>query len=328
VSDTLFEDVRLGSEADLPPADTHCLDVALLDMSHGIVNLGHDAMLASVAANAARLEPQLRAAGLRMRAISFDVRKRRQLPHHSRRFVLYLGTAGPGHLEPQRNVRDDPAGELIEEDAGWEAPLFALFDAIRADENAALLGVCYTFGLLCRWTGVARPLLRPAAKSPIMAVKQNVLSEAALAHPWFSQFAAQLPDGSQFPVLDSRHYDLVPAGRFPEGVTSLARELLLDGNPGPAMTMCEFARSKNGRLPRIFGVNFNAEIGDVESLDVLLRAKIERGECDSDWYRSRAALFPELRSDPQRERLRLIAAGYCFDVLARAHLEAAIERVG
>ena len=43
-------------------------------------------------------------------------------------------------------------------------PTFRLFDAIRADETAALLGVCHTFGVMCRWSGAARA--RAAGQRP------------------------------------------------------------------------------------------------------------------------------------------------------------------
>ena len=46
------------------------------------------------------------------------------------RFAVYVGTGGPGHIDPHQN---DGARRgqrrASREDPAWEAPLFALFDA-------------------------------------------------------------------------------------------------------------------------------------------------------------------------------------------------------
>src|SRR5258706_7700998 len=50
------------------------------------------------------------------------------------------------------------------EDPSWETPLFHLFDAIAEREDAALIAVCHTFGLMCRWLDVADPVARGPEK--------------------------------------------------------------------------------------------------------------------------------------------------------------------
>ncbi len=56
------------------------------------------------------------------------------------RFAVYMGTGGPGHLDPRRNDGRSEGSQGIQEDPSWEQAVFRLFDAILADEGAALLG--------------------------------------------------------------------------------------------------------------------------------------------------------------------------------------------
>ena len=67
---------------------------------------------------------------------------------------LYLGTGGPGHLDPRRNdgVRRQPGHRR---DPGVGGAALRAFDAVHAHPDAALLGICHTFGVMCRWLGVA-----------------------------------------------------------------------------------------------------------------------------------------------------------------------------
>src|SRR5438067_1910781 len=80
--------------------------------------------------------------GAKVRVLSYDVRRSIQIPQSPNgRFQLYLGTGGPGHLDPRFNdgVREESQG--IAETSAWEAPLFRLFDEIVAHPSAALFGV-------------------------------------------------------------------------------------------------------------------------------------------------------------------------------------------
>ncbi len=152
---------RVERDGDLPPADPAIVDVAVLDMHHGWPNLGHEAIVHAIQNAVCDLQPVLQDAGLSFRVISFDVRRGQQVPEPpGGRHALYIGTGGPGHLDPSRNDGASPGSQGIDEDPRWEPRVFALFDAIRADRNAALLAVCHTFGVMCRWLGVADAVLR------------------------------------------------------------------------------------------------------------------------------------------------------------------------
>src|SRR5262245_35703471 len=99
-----FEYVRIESPEDLPAPDPRVVDVALLDMNHGWPNLGHDSLVQAVRDAARELEPALEAAELHLRVLSFDVRRSHMVPDATgRRYGLYIGTGGPGHIDPHLN---------------------------------------------------------------------------------------------------------------------------------------------------------------------------------------------------------------------------------
>ncbi|MBV8491423.1 MAG: hypothetical protein JO199_12930, partial [Candidatus Eremiobacteraeota bacterium] len=201
------------------------------------------------------------------------------------------------------------------------------FDDIEDNDAALMYAVCHSYGLLCRWSGVAKPVLRGASKGgPSIGVVDNVLTDQAVAHPWFSRLAAHLPDGRHLPVVDSRHYDLIPRRKkFPRGTTPIAYETNERGGPpGEALTMCEFARKANG-TPRIFGANHHPEIPDATRLASLLQRKVATGEVTKEWYDSRAALIEALQADDHSEPARLLAAGYSFGFLVRDGLRDLID---
>jgi hypothetical protein len=299
------EATRIESPADVPERDDRAIDVALLDMNCGYANVGHDAIVAIVRDSAAALGPELARSGRRIRVFSYAVRDKHMVPDHAdARHALYLGTGGPGHLDPRRNehVRGT---EEIWEDPAWEEPLWRLFDAIYADREAALYGVCHSFGLLCRWSGVAEPVLRgPEKGGPMSGVGTNVLTAEALAHPWFARLAAVAPDGA-VPVLDSRHYDLLPSGARREDATAIAFESAPGGDgPGEALTMLEVARDPDG-LPRIFAVNSHPEIGEAERVEELLERLLARGTIDRAMFEQRSAMLPVLREERREARLHV-----------------------
>ncbi len=297
------EAIRIESPGDVPERDERTIDVAILDMNCGYANVGHDAIVAIVRDSGAELEDALARSGRRIRVLSYAVRDKLMVPDHgAARHALYIGTGGPGHLDPRRNERERGTEE-IREDPAWEAPLWSLFDAIRADETAALYGVCHTFGLLCRWSGVAEPALRgPEKGGPMSGVGTNVLTPEALAHPWFARLAALGPGGS-VPVLDSRHYDLMPSGAIPPGATAIAFESAPSGEaPGEALTMLEIARDPDG-MPRIFAVNSHPEVGAPERVEALLERLLAGGTIDRTVFDQRAAMLPMLRDDRREARL-------------------------
>ncbi|MGA8535282.1 MAG: hypothetical protein WB615_14330 [Candidatus Tumulicola sp.] len=299
----------------------------LLDMNHAWQNAGHDSIVALVRRLTADADASLSEAGVRVRLISYDVRRNHIVPPAPSGVALYVGTGGPGHLDPRMNLRDDvEAGEILES-GEWEAPLFELYGAIERDERAMLYGVCHTFGLLCRWSGIAEPALRSEEKGgPSIGIVENVLSPQALEHPWFARLAAHLPDGRHFPIVDSRHYDLIARrSTFPRGITPIAYETVPPrGAAQPALTMVEFARKADG-VPRIFASNHHPEIPDAIELAALLEGKLAGGEVTRDWYESRAALVDQLLRRNHSEPARLLAAGYSFGFLLRDGLRDAIE---
>lgn len=296
--------MTVPSGASLPERAPRIVDVAVLDMNHGSPNVGHDGVVAAFQDVTCELSLPLAAAGISVRAISFDVRRALQLPApDDERFAIYIGTGGPGHLDPRLNDGSDPLAQGVAEDPSWEAPLFRLFDAISRREDAALLAVCHTFGLMCRWLEVADPVARgPEKGGKSEGVRDNLLTDQARAHPLFAAFARRLGDGGRLRVLDSRLYDLIPRSDARRRVMMLATETLgVDGPPGDAMTMMEVARDGSGRMPRIFGVNHHPEIIDRANLMGMLRFKLDRGAVTKQWYEQRmmtlSRQFPDERSD-------------------------------
>ena len=302
-----FEYVR--TDGGVPPADPQVIDVALLDMNHSWPNVGHDSIVHAVRECAESLVT----ADLKVRVLSFDVRRRNALPESAGgRFALYIGTGGPGYLDPRLNDGVSEFAQGIRETDAWEAPLFRLFDSIMTHPSAALIGVCHTFGLMCRWSGAAHPELREEKSSGMPA---NVLSPAAADHPWFSRFASELPDHRHFRVVDNRLFDLVLDGG---GVTPMAFE---DERSG-TVTMAEFARA--GDMPRVWGVNHHPEIIDREHLLGVLREKRAHGEVTAQWYEERSHTLENEMVGEAEQQSRLTSE-YTFLGVLRHHLQRLIE---
>lgn len=305
-----FRFARVERGDDPPPADPHVIDVAMLDMHHGWPNLGHEALVHVIQNTVCDLREHLVRAGLSIRVVSYDVRRGRAVPEPpGGRHTIYLGTGGPGHLDPSFNDGREGSQGIVE-DPSWEAPLFELFDAIRADSQASLFAVCHTFGVMCRWLGVADAVLRgPEKGGKSTGIRHNVLRHEAQQHPWFTRFAQTLDDGERFPVLDNRLYDLVPQGAPPPGVTLLAHECDDGGEPGDAVTMVEFSPGGDEAIPRILGVNHHPEIVNRQRQIVLLEKKRARGGVDEAWVAERlAALTQAIDDDANDQHLHLTSS--------------------
>ena len=66
---------------------------------------------------------------------------------------------------------------------------------MHAHPDAALIGVCHTFGVMSRWLGVADPVLRGPEKGGKSAgIVDSVLTPASAAHPWFGGLARGVAD--------------------------------------------------------------------------------------------------------------------------------------
>lgn len=297
---------RVEKPADLPARDDRIVDVAILDMNHGWPNLGHDSLVHAVMDAACDLVPALQGTDLRMRAVSFDVRRGGGVPEGpDGRFAVYVGTGGPGHIDPRSNDGIAPAAQGVVEDPSWEAPLFALFDDIKAAPGAALLSVCHSFGVMCRWAGTARAVLRGVEKGgKSVGILDNLLTPEAHDHPWFRRFAESLRDGRRFRVVDHRLFDLIPVpdpGQ-PDAIP-LSRETRGPGGPvGDALTMMEFARDAGGVMPRVLGVNHHPEIVDRSRQMMILGQKRERGEVTQEWFEDRARALTENYPDDTTDR--------------------------
>jgi len=301
-----FDYVRIERPEDLPAADPRIVDVAVLDMNRGWPNLGHDCLVHAVLDAACELLPVALETGVRVRALSFDVRGQGMIPDPaSGRYSLYLGTGGPGHIDPLLNDGVSEGSQGIHEDPAWQAPLFRLFDHVVADENSALLAVCHTFGVLCHWSGLAAPVLRgPEKGGKSTGVLENVLAPEALDHPWFRRCFEEM--GGRMRVLDNRLFDLIPTGGpFPDGVTPIGWETLGVGGPaGDAITMIEFARDAGGTMPRVFGVNHHPEIFNRAGQLAILEQKLERGEVSATWFAERLEVLT--RSYPGEDSEKLL----------------------
>jgi hypothetical protein len=313
--DPRFEFVRVEAPADLPPADPRAVEVAVLDMHHGWPNLGHAAIVHVLQSAVCDIRDTLDALDLRVRVISYDVRRRHMLPEPpGGRHGLYLGTGGPGHLDPAVNDGLTGGSQGIREDGRWERPLFDLFSAIRDDEDAALFGVCHTFGVMCRWLGVADAVMRGPEKGGKSAgITEGVLTAQALEHPWFSRFAEELPDHRHLRILDNRLYDLIPRRGFESVVLPIGFECLGPaGAPGDAVTMVEVARDASGIMPRVFGVNHHPEVVNRPRLLTILLQKRDRGEVDEAWFDERLRTLTQEVSDEHGDRLLHLTSSYTF----------------
>ncbi len=125
----VFEYVRVEREDERPPDDPSAVDVGVLDMNHGWPNIGHDAIVMGIQTMACEIREELLAAGLRVRAVSYDVRRGGVIPPAPATGSdggVFVGTGGPGHLDPRRNDGVSEGSQTIAENPAWEAPLFAL----------------------------------------------------------------------------------------------------------------------------------------------------------------------------------------------------------
>jgi hypothetical protein len=322
-----LEYVRVESASDVPFPDPRAVDVAVLDMNHGWPNLGHDSLVHAVQDAACDVLPALDEAGLRVRVLSFDVRRRGVVPAPPPRFGIYLGTGGPGHLDPHLNDGSIEGSQGLREDPSWEAAVFRLFDAILDTPTAALLSVCHSFGVMCRWSGAADAVLRSEQKGGKSAgIMENVLTHEAQQHPWFARFAEELPERRRLRVVDHRLFDLVPSGPLPAGATAIGFETLgLGGPAGEALTMMEFARDVDGVMPRVFGVNHHPEIVDRSRQLMILEQKRERGEVSEEWYLDRVKLMNAYPEEGTDRRLHLTSDFTLLGPL-RFHLHRALRQ--
>lgn len=291
----MFRYTRIERSADVPPAEDGLIDVVILDMNYGVPNLGHDSIVHAIHESARPVQKEV---GLAVRVLSFDVRRHHVVPEWDPdRFRLFVGTGGPGHLDPRKNTGIEDWCEGITETADWEIPLFELFDRIAEDERMALVGFCHSFGIICRWAGLAEPVLRGPEKGKSQGIVGYRLTPAALGHPWFSRFAAELTESPNFRVLDSRLFDLMRVEPMPPGVTVLATEQ----DDERVMTMVEIARDPRGTMPRIFGANHHPEVVDLHHMEEVLEEKVAIGEVTEQWRKERGDALRAYWKEPDTD---------------------------
>jgi hypothetical protein len=325
----VFSYVRVEKPEDVPAPDPRVVDVAVLDMNHGWPNLGHDSLVHAVLDAGCDLIQALEGTGIQVRALSYDVRRSGVVPEPpGARFSLYLGTGGPGHLDPRQNDGVAEWSQSVHENPAWEPPTFRLFDAIMKDESAALLGVCHTFGVMCRWSGAAQPVLRGKSKGKSTGILENLLTPEARQHPWFKRFADELPDGRRLRVVENRLFDLVPDGdRLPPGILTIGHETLGLGGPrGEAVTMLEFARDREGLLPRVFASNHHPEIVDRFRQIMILEQKYDRGDVSHEWYQERLEVLTRTYPDENSDQRLHVTSDYTLLGPLRFHLYRAVRR--
>jgi hypothetical protein len=324
----IFRYHRVERPEDVPAPDERAIDVPVLDMNHGWPNLGHDSLVHAVLDTGCDLLEPLQGTGLHIRVLSYDVRRSGILPEGpGERFSIYVGSGGPGHLDPRRNDGVAPGSQGLHEDPSWEAPAFRLFDAIRAREDAALLGLCHSFGVMCRWSGAADESLRGPAKGKSTGILENILTPEARQHPWFKRFSDELPDGRRLRVVENRLFDLLPSGHgFPAGVLPIGYETLGLGGPrGDAVTMLEFARDRGGVMPRIFAVNHHPEIVDRFRQIMILNQKKDRGEVTNEWYQERLEILTRTYPDENSDQRLHLTSDYTLLGPLRFHVYRAVR---
>jgi hypothetical protein len=329
-ADSGFSYQRVLRRGDGPLPDSETIDVAVLDMNHGWPNLGHAAVVRSLRQVVCDMRGPLADAGLRVRVSSYDVRRDAGTPWlDADAGLLCLGTGGPGHLDPRRNDGSDAGSQGITENPAWEPDVFRLFDELRAHPEGVLLGICHTFGIMCRWLGVADAHLRGPEKGGKSAgIMENALTDAAATHPWFRYLSDQAGPPQRIAVLDSRLYDLLPDGPLPETMTAIGYETLgVGGQVGPALTMLEVERSHDDGVPRVLGVNHHPEIVNRPRQLSLLRRRHAKGKIEDRWYEERRRTLMETLDDRAGEQQLALTSSFTLHGPLRYHLLRRLRRL-
>lgn len=292
-----FEVRAVDPRRGIPPADPNAIDVVALDMNKGWPNLGFDSILFAIRDAVCDFASLLEEKGLRVRVLTVDVRGDKLVPvHEPGRFALYVGSGGPGHIDPHRNDGRSEASQGVVDDPTWLEPLGRLFEDVLADPHAAFLALCHSFGLLYRHLGGARVAVRGAEKGGKSSGQKVIaLAPEALRHPWFGRLARGAV-GAKIRALDSRYCDLLPDTAAParDDLLVLAHETLEpSGERGEAVTMVEFARDRDGVMPRVYGTNFHPEVVGRERFRMVLEERRASGRTTDAWYAERLTMLEE-----------------------------------
>ena len=254
----VYDYVRIERRRTSPPRTRTSIDVAILDMNHGWPNMGHDSLVQVVKDAACDLRRVLAESGLRIRALSYEVRQRHMIPEApGGRFAVYIGTGGPGHIDPHHNDGWPPGSQGIDEDPTWEGPLFALFDGIReSDEARAARGVPQLrrdVPLVGR--GAPRAALRGQGRQERGRPGERPHRGRGAAIRGSASWRRSCPDHRRVRVVDHRLFDLIPEPALPRGLTPIGYETRgVEGPPARHHDDRVGAR-RAGTMPRVFAVN-------------------------------------------------------------------------
>ena len=153
-------------------------------------------------------------------------------------------------------------------------------------------------------------------------IVDNVLTDAALEHPWFSRLARELPDRRRLKILDNRLYDLIPpADGLPSDVVGLSCEALgVCGPPGDALTAIEVARDPSGRCRASWASTTIPRSSTDPRQLTILRKRMERGAVTPEWYAERAKALTETIGDERGDQWLHLTSAYMFLGPLRYHL--------
>ena len=215
------------------------------------------------------------------------------------RFAIYVGTGGPGHIDPHQNDgRAEGAQGLARTRPG--SPGSSRCSTGSATPDTALIAVCHSFGVMCRWSDVAMPMLASRGKGGKSAgILENVLTDEAcsILVPAARGRAAGRIGGCASSTTASTTSSRL-RGRSRRALIAIGHETRGCGGPaGEALTMVEWARDRAACMPRIFAVNHHPEIVDRSRQMLVLHQKLDRGEVTREWFDDRARVLTETYPD-------------------------------
>jgi hypothetical protein len=109
-------------------------------------------------------------------------------------------------------------------------------------------------------------------------------------------------------------------------VLPIGYETLGVGGPqGDAVTMLEFARDRNGVMPRVFGSNHHPEIVDRGRQLMVLRQKRARGEVSDAWCAERIEILTRAYPDENSDQRLHVTSDYTLLGPLRFHLLRAVR---
>ena len=307
-----FEVVRIEQPSDAPAADPSAVDVAVLDMNHGWAEPGPRLAGPRRAGRGLR-----RAAGSRQPPACACACSRSTCaaaawcPSRPPRFALYLGTGGPGHLDPHLNDGESPGSQGMRRGpvlGGAHLRALRRHPAPRPTRRCS--AVCHTFGVMCRWSGAAESVLRAAAEGRQERGHPRERAHAGGAGPPLVRAAwpTSCRSGGACAWSTTGCSTSSPAARCRAGAMPIGFETLgLGGPPGDGAHHDGVrARRRGDVMPRVFGVNHHPEIVDrvAPAHDPGAEARARRGH-RRVVRRPHADARASTRTTRQRPRLHL-----------------------